>query len=171
MALSSYTGTFDLNASTGDQSVTGVGFQPKFGIFWTTDQNATGSTGTATFGLGVAGSSTDRGYVAYRSETTVGTSNTAAGNNITRLLKLYSLATTPTVDVEVDFVSWDSDGFTVNISNAPSSTRRVHYLVWGGTDITDVNVVDWTVTNTATQAITGVGFESDLIIFLGWYRD
>jgi hypothetical protein len=170
MALDCAVGTFDLNASTGNQSVASLSFQPTFGIFWTVGMNAAGSAAQHDGCIGLAVSSSERAYMAWRSDDAQGTIDSAAGLNTTRLLKLFSDATGPAVDVEVDFVSWDATGFTVNISNAPASTIRVHYIVWGGSDLTNVKLDSFTVTNTATQAVTGVGFEPETLFFLNARR-
>jgi hypothetical protein len=166
MALDSATGTFSLNASTGNQSVTGLGFQGKCGVFWTVAMNAAGAAANVDASYGVAVSSTERGCITGRADDAASTMDVASGNSNAALLKTFTDATATPTDLEVDFVSWDSDGFTVNVVDAPGSTVRVHYVVWGGSTITDAAVTAFATTATATQAVTGVGFTSDMILFL-----
>ncbi len=60
MALSLDQGSFALNTSTGNQAVTGVGFEPKVILFYLVDATGDGSAASYAFGLGSAISSTER---------------------------------------------------------------------------------------------------------------
>ena len=69
-------GTFVRQGATGNQSVTGVGFQGKVLICWHTRQTAVGSTSGLQAGFGFAVSSSQRFCCAYASDTAVAVSNT-----------------------------------------------------------------------------------------------
>lgn len=114
--LNSYVGQLSV-ASTGNVSVTGVGFQPKAVIFicgYNADASRKGSVisiwdGTIMYYAGHAPKAGDAS----------GTSR--AGSN-------FSCIAETTVEVGFSGVSLDSDGFTVNITTA-NSGYRCYYIV------------------------------------------
>jgi hypothetical protein len=67
---------------------------------------------------------------------------------------------------EADLVSFDADGFTINWTTAYSS--QLHFIVIGGADLSNATVVNFDkATATGNDAITGVGFEGDVVLLLG----
>ena len=60
MGYDAKAGNFALNTSTGNQSITGLGFQPKLVIFYPTQQTADGVIVDYQLAIGAAVSSTSR---------------------------------------------------------------------------------------------------------------
>jgi hypothetical protein len=165
-SLGVHKGSFALNTGTGNQAITGVGFQPKAIIVYVTNA-VTNDTVTAHSSLcvGVGRSSSDRGCVTARSDDAAATMDTARGNSTSKLLRLFSDATGPALDCEVDLVSLDTDGFTINVTDAPAAAYVVHYIALGGAAITDLDVFTFNVTNTATQDVS-LAFRPDMLLLL-----
>ena len=168
MAFAVKAGSFNLQASTGNQAITGVGFQPKLVIFLSNNQNAAGLVDSYDIGLGAAVSSSSRfagsAYIQDALNTTVDLSVWGRGACIYlyRSVSDYAIA---------DLVTMGADGFTVNVTVAPPATRKILYLALGGDDVTNVKLgyVDVN-TSTGAQAITGLGFQPDALIFSGFLR-
>ncbi len=158
-------GTFNSNAATGNQAISGVGFLPKLVIFLTSRSNTT-ANGVTTAGdhgmcLGAAKSSLERWAVAG------GYDDNAAAANVAQITAnnrcFVNLA--PTVWVDADFVSMDADGFTVNITTAGGQVG-VSYLALGGADLQVALGTDSQKTATGTKAKTGVGFRPEALPIL-----
>ena len=167
MALSVKKGSFTSNTGNGNQAVTGVGFQPKAVIFFATNQTATGYAAGMSVALGWAISSTGRYSISNASDDNVTTSN--AGYRQSDQTCLVPLSNgTPTNGVLGDFVSMDSDGFTVNWTTNDGTARIIHYMAIGGSDVSNVATGNFLQpTSTGNQAITSLGFRPDLVFFAG----
>jgi hypothetical protein len=64
--------------------------------------------------------------------------------------------------------TFDADGFTMVVVDAWVTNRRVHYLALGGDSITNAKASHFTMANAlGNQAVTGVGFQPDLVILAG----
>lgn len=163
MTANYFWGSLSTNTSTGNQSVTGVGFQPTLVIFYSWGKTTT-LTGTADASqcVGAATSSTAR-WATSRFSKDAQASDTIAVNNVSNKCITYKDNTG--VIFEADFVSMDADGFTFNLTTAAASARQVFYLAVNGVTATagtfTTNLV------TGTQAVTGVGFRPTSIIFKG----
>lgn len=161
MALLAKAGSFVGSGSTGNQSVTGVGFQPAVVLFWwnllASDTNGVDFA----LGMGVGISSSARRAVGNYSSDAQATSANAAWNQSTTCI--YAPSGSP----RADFVSMDSDGFTVNWVTATATV--INYLALGGTDLTNVKSGAIAAkTTTGNQAYTGIGFQpTALILFAG----
>jgi hypothetical protein len=166
MALSVYKDSFAANTSTGNQAITGVGFTPKALIVWGTTQTATGYAAGLHFFFGVATSSTtsQQWCIASAADDNIANSNAGGSGDVNSLLTILSNGT-PTVDAVATLSSFDSDGFTINWSNAPGSAWIIHYLALGGSDITNAKAgtFDMPATNTAV-AVTDPGFQPDFLL-------
>ncbi len=169
MALDVRTGTFQMNTTTGNQAVTGVGFQPKIVLFFPAGENtASGITNDLRAGFGVGISSSARRSIDTNSQTA-----SAAGANVrsqtnTSCIRVFTDNSTTVVLYAADFVSLDSDGFTINVTTAPASGFRVGYLALGGADLTNVATGQFqSATATGNQAVTGTGFQPDTILLFG----
>jgi hypothetical protein len=163
LSIASYKGTFAANTGTGDQSVTGVGFQPLAVIFWHTRQSAEGYAANAYGGFGASVSSSQRKAVGYFEDDNLPTSNTGRSQHDKAIVG--ASAATPTMDYEADFVSMDADGFTINWSNAPGIAVIVHFLALGGSSLTNAAVGEFTAnTGTGNQAVAGAGFQPDFLM-------
>lgn len=158
MSLSKAIGTLTTPGSTGNQAITGVGFQPKVVIFYKLGATAA----NAQWQFGVAVSSTQRWCSAAADYDALATSETARAFRSNACI--ISLATSDTINRQADFVSMDADGFTVNWSIAAAG-QDINWLALGGSDI-DVaaGTFDLT-TGTGNQAITGVGFTPKALLF------
>ena len=159
--LLSKAGSFSGNNATGNQSITGVGFQPKVVLFRYNMQGTDASMGDASIGFGVGVSSSDRRVGGNYSNSGLTTSSQAAWNQSSYVIY------TPGGGNRADFVSMDSDGFTINWVAA--SEMAVTYLALGGDAITNVKTGAGSAkTTTGTQAYTGVGFQpTALIVWAG----
>lgn len=125
-------GTVASNTTTANFSVTGLGFQPD--IVFLSVQLITG-TGTANnnsvIGFGVAKSSSERWCMVMRSQNAQADANTARGFYNNRCLVLSSAITDNVVD-EYDFVSMDSDGFTLSHPTSSGTAWGIVYLAIKG---------------------------------------
>lgn len=171
MALQTFVGSFTVPAATGNKVVTGVGFQPKVVLFFGCRRSADGSTGSAsalpemaTILLGVGISSSSRACM-YTSDDFSGGSPTLDN---TRCIWNNDSNTGSSGDFAADFVSQDSDGFTVNFTIANATAYVVNYTAIGGSDLTGVKLQQFSsLATTGNQGITGVGFQPDALIVFG----
>lgn len=166
MALSVKTGSFTKSASTGAQSVVGVGFTPKVLIFWTNYKSTTDTLGNdANFAWGMTTGAAESYSTSFATQYGVATSNRskrAAAKAITIIQYGESLL------AEADLTSFDADGFTLNWSTNSGGTQIIHYLALGGSDITGQKVLTLTSpTLTGNKSYTGVGFKPDSLILAG----
>ena len=163
MALVTATGSFTVPSSTGNKSVTGLSFQPKYVIFYatfeTTDTNDFGSSASAMYGIGI--SSTSQVALVY---TGINSGTGDSYENTSDCILFYSYTTK---DVEAALVSLNSDGFTVNFTTANATAYVINYFAVGGSDLTNVFLKTInSPTSTGSQASTGVGFKPDAILLL-----
>ena len=165
MALSAKASNFALNTSTGNQAVTGVGFQPEAVLFFGSMNTADGVVVDFNLVIGAATSSTARGHVSINEEDAQGTSDSSRTIFTNSCLRMLSPGSASTYLVIADFVSMDSDGFTINISTAPGSAYRIGYLALAGSDLTNVTVGSFNApASTGNNATTGVGFQPDALL-------
>ena len=153
-------GNFVGNNLTGNQGVTGVGFQPDVIIFLsggliTLPNDTTGTRNS----IGAAVSSTQRWSMNIWNQDAVALTN--AGRRLYAAQCLLTSSSAGTVTGLADFVSFDTDGFTVNWSNADNTNHG--YLALKG-----VNAKVGTITqktSAGSQATTGMGFAPTAVIF------
>lgn len=156
-------GSFAANTSTGNQSVTGLGYQPDIVFLFITNQTGNGQTnGNVSYGLGVATSPSARwttGITTQHSQSTMNTQRYFYDNHCLVIADPTSAA----IDGSADFVSMNSGGFTINWDDAPAAAYLVGYMAikggrWKvGTDTQK--------TSTGTRSTTGVGFVPKGVIF------
>jgi hypothetical protein len=164
MALSVASGSF-LTPTSADSAfaVTGVGFQGKLLLLWG-GRHATGlghHTDAQLF-LGAAASSTSRWCCGTQWQDNQGTALTHRTQNLDACYRELTIGTTTTV-INADFVSWDSDGFTLDVDVADATASRVFYLVLGGSDITNVALGTYDVA--ASQIIvSSLSFQPNLLL-------
>lgn len=170
MALVSHTGAFNITTAAAGNTVavTGVGFTPKAIIFWwsgrTESANAGGSA-TSLRGMGFAVSSASFCARASRDQDAVGTSVTNnGGRDDACILELAADAFAGWADLQ----SMDADGFTIEILDQFVTDLRVHYIAYGGSDITNAEIGRFTATGTAPveQDVTNSGFQPNITFFL-----
>lgn len=169
MTLLTEKGTFIKKNGTGSQEVNLTGaFQPKALWLWGTSVTANGtynanqtfhygfSDGTSHSSIalsvldGQGDSTVHRGLL--RNDAIIGIVNTASNAELAR----------------ASISSFDSDGFTLSWAVNDASAFVIHYLAVGGTDITNVKVINTTVgtASVGNRAYTGVGFQGDFANFL-----
>ena len=125
-------GSFDQATVLGNQSVTGVGFQPSglmMAIFNKIAQ--AGIIADNEMSIGAAQSSTARGSIWGEAQNGVDPSQ---ANNYTNNAVAMTMATGPaTINAQTDFVSFDSNGFTLNWTTVDATARQILYWVAGPT--------------------------------------
>jgi hypothetical protein len=161
---STKSGSFTGSGSTGNQAVSGIGFQPEFLILMTDSQGDDGAASGARLCMGVASSASDQQAFDFRDANAQTTTNTARSQQSGKILSIVAL-TTDTVSVSASLVSFDSDGFTINWDNAAAIV--VHYFAVAGADFqAKVGSFDMN-GSTGNQAVTGVGFQPKAVMFFG----
>jgi len=155
-------GSFSLTTTTGNQGITGVGFQPDFIMFlWTFTEAADTNTAQAEVGVGFAVSSAKRGALVANSEDAGGTMDTWQQQRTDSCILLLD-PTSGAQDAIIDFVSKDNDGFTVNKVDAPAVITPIFYLALkgGSYDVGSFN----SPTATGNQDVTSIGFQPKLVV-------
>jgi hypothetical protein len=168
VALTVVKGTFAWRTTTGDTVISGL-TDPKVIILWTTGgQTAAGvvTNQSTRWSLGFGtyrGGSVQQGYVSCW----MTDANTSAiyGESTNTDAILRRMASDTTIDAEYDLVSMDSTSVTLNCPDASSQASLVHYLILGGSDITDAEAHAFAIaTASATQDISlgsGMGNPGD----------
>jgi hypothetical protein len=165
MGLSVKTGSFSSGTGAIDSTVavTGVGFQPKVVLLWTSaDTGASANDQSMSFGVGISPSSR-RAISAYCNQSSDPSVCKSRNNNALALLVVQG--STPTIVGTFDFTSQDADGFTLKVGTQFSASITVFYLALGGTDITNVGLA--TVSQPATNidfSDTTLGFKPDFLM-------
>lgn len=149
-------GSFASNTGTGNQSVTGVGFQPDIVFLFGTLQTASGAANNQSqYSLGVM-TPTDQWSTATKAQNGQATMNTSRAFSNTKCFTMVS-STTNAVFQDMTYVSMDSDGFTFNITTAGGTAILIGYAaVKGGRWKVGT---DTQKTSTGTKATTGVGWQ------------
>lgn len=162
MALNKKIGTLSTPTVTGNQAITGVGFQPKLVILFGTLFNAVG-TNTARMSIG-ASDGTNEFTVAEHIQ------HGADPTNALTIKKtgscLINLGSAGTAVLDGTMVSLDADGFTVNWTTVLASSYTISYICLGGADLANAYVgsMDLT-TSTGNQSVTGLGTQPDSVMF------
>lgn len=169
--LSAAVGHFNITAS-GNASVTGLDFQPKFVMFYgyRSGLNADAESNYAGAGFGCAVSSSSRWCLFHTKRGDgLGTGSTRRMNN--NRCYLSCDRSTGAVENEVDFVSMNSDGFTYNVVTFTSS-RTAGWWAIGGSAVQNVALLERTApTSTGNEAVSGLGFQPTLLLFADAYMD
>jgi hypothetical protein len=160
MAASVKVGTFNINTSTGNQSITGVGFTPKAVIFSFFREGLSGSDQFYEHSFGVATSSSQRW--AWASDNCNYCDQCGSLYDTTKCISIINIGT---VQTAADFVSHDADGFTINVTTAEADTRTIHYIAIGGDDVSAFAGTFDSNTSTGNQSATGVGFQPKAVLF------
>lgn len=154
--------TFQLDTGTGEQTVNLSGsFTPNLIIFFGHCATAVNTYATAAniiFGAASGVSGTETIGIIASSLNGQGTSDTSRG------LTTSSVTTAANITTQrFDVTSFGAGSFTIDILASDSSQRFVSALCL---NVDDAFVGTFTTkTSTGTQAITGVGFQPDLVIF------
>lgn len=159
------------DGSLGVQTITGIGFQGKALLLWSTLTPGHLATTAAKQLIAM----TDGVAQSVRSIDHPGGGSTSAQAERTDCLVFVTDATsgaTPTVRSRATFGAWTADGFTITWTTntvEPLGGALFHALVLGGPDIS-VAVKQVKIT-TSTITVTGVGFEPDSFIVMGGAAD
>ncbi|MDO8750566.1 MAG: hypothetical protein Q7K03_05430 [Dehalococcoidia bacterium] len=148
------------------QAITGVGFQPKAVIFFWTRQTAAGFAAMQSTGFGFAtGAANERG-VAIAEDDAALTSNAGSWKSATNMILMLSNGT-PTLAAKAELTSFDADGFTINWTTNEARADTIHYIALGGDGLTNAVASTFNLSiTTGNQAVTGLGFQPDFVLFL-----
>ena len=159
--------SWTMRTSTGNQSVTGVGFQPDVVIHAHAGSGHTSSPSSTSqhggFGLGAMDSQGNQWAMATFVVDGVSTSDTSRYQRTNRCL--VSVGGSQTEVKDATFVSMDSNGFTINYSNANSSAGQVFSLALKGVQANAGTFNKTTSAATASQSVTGVPFRPRVVLF------
>ena len=155
-------GTHTLDTATGSDSVTGLAFQPDFGVFINAQATAAGTAVRALGSIGFAASSSKEFTMAWGIDDGATMTATIDAVSYTNQAACMSgiTAGAETVDFLADFTSFNSDGYTINISNAPPAAWLVGYLLIKGGQW-DVG----TTTHASARTLSGMAFQPKGIAF------
>ncbi len=158
---------------TGTQTVTGVvdqdgaAFTPKAIIFLGARQN--GTTGATRMCLGFADciNLVDRAIEYQQRGSSGSTTNTEVRGAAKAVTMIENAASATAAEADISAVA--SGEFTLNWTTNDTNTARIHYLAMGGDGIDDVAVVSQLLPangGEGNDAVTGVGFQPDLVFLL-----
>ncbi len=154
-------GSFTKNAGTGNDPITGVGFQPDFLMLLGSHMTAPDSTIVESqLTLGFASGPTQRASVTVQLEDGAGIGrNTCVQQRADRVyLDLNDNGSPCTEDTRFDLVSFDPDGFTVNRELNNASGQLVHYLALKGGQYRVGSFNKSTAAAPVDDPVAGVGF-------------
>lgn len=159
-------GRFTAQTTTGNQAVTGLGFQPKAVILLAAGRlTATGYAASAITGVGIATGPTQRKAIASIIRNVAGSTGQSSNHHADAAFK-FRTNTDGNVGA-ADFVSFDADGFTLNWTTAPAAAYIVEYLALGGTALqAKVGHVQQPNATTAAQVLTGLGFAPEALMLM-----
>jgi hypothetical protein len=148
--------------TTGNKSVTGAGFTPELVIHLSaTAQASTTTEAQSSFMLGAMTSAAQWGIYTADADNQNTTINT--GVTITDGCIVRQVLTSMAIDIKAAYSSMDADGFTVNFS-ALGSQRFFSSLCLAGDDFAVGTEVKTTSAATASESITGPGFEPAAVL-------
>ncbi len=169
MALDVKTGHFSKNTGGApvDDAITGVGFLPKAMMFWGNPRitaNEANAEGDIAYSFGVT-DGTDDACLGMSSDDGNATGN---GFDTVRNDAVWVTVTdnATTVDARASLKSFDADGFTVTWDVNDAVASVVHYMAWGGADLTDVDVANFTSSTTASPTTQNVATSIDTADFV-----
>lgn len=167
MALSAAVGTVTIATTDSSKAVSGLSFQPKAIILWTTNAQASSQKLQFSWGFGTS----DGGTVQQRRHSIFGldaasTSDYWTGQGGSDIIKTVT-ASTPTVDMILTLASLDATGFTLTVTDAPAASVDVYYLALGGTDLSAARCGGFACGTTTPQSVTiNTGFgQPSLMLF------
>jgi hypothetical protein len=164
-------GSFAKITTTGTQTITGLGFQPKAIIFYWS-RNTANATAAVPRSQGVGFTDcTNQRAVAIAEDDNANTSNAGRYRTESNVIVILSNGN-PTVGSRATFTSCDVDGFTINWAVSEARADIINYIAIGGPDVTNVRAGTFTLAaTTGIQNITGVGFQPDFAMFLWGFTE
>ena len=169
--LSVKVGSFAKITTTGTQTISGLGFQPKAIIFFWS-RNTTNATAAAPRSQGIGFTDcTNQRAVAVAEDDNAGTSNAGRYRTENNVIVILSNGN-PTVGSRATFTSCNAGGFTINWAASEARADIINYIAIGGPDVTNVRAGTFTLAPaTGIQNITGVGFQPNFIMFLWGFTE
>lgn len=157
-------GTISPANSSGNESFTGIGFQPIAVFLWCSTTSTTADTyaASARLSMGAATSPSQRFYHAAWMDGNVSPSNCQRDSGSTKCLHNVDAS------ADLDLVSFDTDGFTFNKS-ASWGTCPVNYIALRGISAAKAGSFNLA-TSTGAQTVTDPGFKPDVVLFT-WGRN
>lgn len=172
MAIKSKLLSVALNTVTGNQAITGVGFQPDFIIGMASDMTATGGAANQNMCM-FASKGSAQGLSSSWGMFDSQTSNAGASNYINQSTPMFRIYTGDALILSANLVSIDADGLTINILTAPSAAYILHILAFQDDSAGAIQFVAGNIdcnTVVGNQDVTGLGFNSpDLVMFIQGY--
>lgn len=164
MSVSTKVGSFALNTTTGNQSITGLTFRPKLVIFFGTKLTADGTgTGSARI-LGASAKRNDISQIALSNSHSDG-ADASYVHSYTAECLTY-LNNSGTIEYRATMVSMNTDGFTINLTTAPASAYIINYLAIGGSSVT-AHVGPILKKATTGNRSYSIGFRPDILFLCG----
>lgn len=158
--MQTYVGSFSAPTSTGNQSVTSLSFTPQLILFNITSTNTSvGTQAAMTYSFGAAASSSNQWWVG--AATTNATTDFTGEEWYDETYCIGVLNTSGSVVAKASLSSFNSNGFTLDWA-AVSAAYIVNFIAIGGVADAYVSYLT-TTTSTGNQAITGVGFQPDIV--------
>jgi len=150
-------GSFVLNTTTGNQTITGVGFQPTGILFFATGSTVEGTSAVdARYSYGMTDGTND--WVSSVTAEDALATHTERVQDTSEIINLMNPASA-VVDIIVTHVSMNSDGFVINVgTNTNTEAILVKYFAIGGT----TNLVVGQSLASASP-VTTLGFQPNLL--------
>ncbi len=169
--LQAKVGSFTKREGIGDQQVTGVGFRPKALILFGTTQESEGFAGGHQMSLGFSDGVNYGAIGGWSWNHRVGSDADCAqvdeSGNPAALLYVETIGN---IAASATVSSFDSDGFTLSWDvDEGGDEWLVHYLAIGGDELTNARVGMLDADNDETSEVSyqGLGFQPDVVLFLG----
>ncbi len=155
-------GSFAQPTSTGNQTITGIPFQPSVVIFTLSTSNTSdGSAAGAIYTMGAATSSGNQFWAAGGLSNGTASYTGEQAYDLSNCIGAYSSAAA--VLSEASLVSMNSNGFTVNWGTVDATARIVNYVAIGGLSNAFVGQLTYP-TTTGNSSTTGIGFKPDVVL-------
>lgn len=165
--VSAKTGQLAGGTTTGNLATTNPGLQPKALIAWNGLQTSNGAVADTQFSFGFGDTTATRRNAGYNSDDNLATSDADRWFRNGDIIRNY-IAGSTTSTLAASLTSLDPTGFTLNWGDVTVTSALYNYMAIGGQDIVATKVGDFTTaTSGATQAITGVGFQPDIVFLIG----
>ncbi len=148
------------NAPASQAITHNLGATPKALILWTAGQTVQTVAPSFRYGMGFSDGVTSYAFAAA-SQSGVNPSNSSQrfANKALTLVQWGEVLV-----AEADLVSWDATTFTLNWTTNNNSATLIHYMLIGGAGVA-AKVVNWQAPGTTgPKAVTGVGFQPDLVL-------
>lgn len=174
MALSAHVNHFAVDTSGTSRSLTGFGHQPKLWLPWLSLHTSLAGWSAADFEVGMgatAGASAEMAHCLRLNDAATGGVTRRGTQDDSCLIGVNR--NTNTEDGAYDTTSFDSDGITLNISNAFASALIAPYLSLGGSEIVEADVLSILTPNATgnqTYTFTGLTAAPDILFLLGCGR-